>query len=147
MSRSLIAVALLLLAPLAAAQQIYKWTDAQGTVHYSQSPPPQGTNYKQMTLAGVTESADPGDDAPARQPATDDTSSDTPAPAPSAPMADTPANRTKLCATLQSNLATLHGSGPVVMQQNGKPAVLDDAQRKQQIASANAQYRQYCSGK
>lgn len=147
MSRSLIAVALLLLAPLAAAQQIYKWTDAQGTVHYSQSAPPQGTKYKQMTLGGSVESSD-------QQPATQQPSDDsTPAPtdgstpAPAAPMADTPANRAKMCATLKSNLATLQGSGPVVMQQDGKPSVLDAAQRKQQADGANAQYQQYCSGK
>ncbi|MDE2316814.1 MAG: DUF4124 domain-containing protein, partial [Xanthomonadaceae bacterium] len=40
MSRMPIVLALLLIAPLAAAQQIYKWTDATGTVHYSQSAPP-----------------------------------------------------------------------------------------------------------
>ncbi len=44
MHRSLIAVALLLLAPLATAQ-VYKWTDASGTVHYSEAPPAQGTKY------------------------------------------------------------------------------------------------------
>lgn len=146
MSRSLIAVALLLLAPLAAAQQIYKWTDAQGTVHYSQSAPPQGTKYQRMTLAGSVESSDAGTGAPAQQAADEGTSAEAPAPAPSAPVADTPANRAKLCSTLKSNLTALQGSGPVVMQQNGKPSVLDAAQRKQQVDTANAQYRQYCAG-
>lgn len=144
MSRSLIAVALLLFAPLAAAQQIYKWTDAQGTVHYSQSPPPQGTKYKQMTLTGVEESAN----QPAAQPANDSTPAptDNASPPPSAPIADTPANRAKMCATLKSNLTVLQASGPVVMQENGKPSVLDAAQRKQQIDAANTQYQQYCAG-
>ena len=64
MPRSLIVVALLLVAPLAAAQQIYKWTDAKGTVHYSQSAPAEGTRYQQVKLAGGVESAD----APAPQP-------------------------------------------------------------------------------
>ncbi|MBD8899317.1 DUF4124 domain-containing protein [Rhodanobacter sp. DHG33] len=145
MSRSLIAVALLLLAPLATAQQIYKWTDAQGTVHYSQSAPPQGTKYKQVTLAGGVESSDQA----APQPSDDSTPAptDAPTPPPAAPMADTPANRAKMCATLKSNLATLQGSAPVVMQQNGKPSVLDASQRKQQVDSANTQYQQYCAEK
>ena len=147
MSRSLIAVALLLLAPLAAAQQIYKWTDASGTVHYSQSAPPQGIKYKQMTLTAVTESSGDNTSASAGQPADDNASGDTPAPAPSGPVADTPNNRAKLCATLKSNLATLQGSGPVVMQQGGKQAVLDAAQRKQQVDMANSQYQMYCTGK
>jgi hypothetical protein len=34
-------VALLLLAPLAAAAQVYRWVD-RGTVHYSNEPPPKG---------------------------------------------------------------------------------------------------------
>jgi hypothetical protein len=143
MPRSLIVVALLLVAPLAVAQQIYKWTDAKGTVHYSQSAPPEGTRYQQVKLAGGVEAGD----APAPQPAADSTPAPTDAPAPtSTPVADTPDNRAKLCATLKSNLATLQGSGPVVMQQGGKPALLDEAQRKQQIATANTQYQQYCAG-
>ncbi|MEW9571195.1 DUF4124 domain-containing protein [Rhodanobacter sp. Si-c] len=141
MSRSLIVVALLLVAPLAVAQQIYKWTDAKGTVHYSQSAPPEGTRYQQVKLASGVESGD----APAPQPATDDTPAPADNPAPM-PMTDTPANRTKLCATLKSNLTALQGGGPVVMQQGGKPVLLDASQRKQQVDTANAQYQQYCAG-
>ncbi|BFI95402.1 MAG: hypothetical protein RSP_09120 [Rhodanobacter sp.] len=144
MSRSLIVVALLVVAPLAAAQQIYKWTDASGTVHYSQSAPPQGTKYEQVKLAGGVESADQPADRPAAD--SDSAPADDAAPASQAPVADTPANRSKLCATLKSNLSTLQGSGPVVMQQGGKPTVLNDAQRQQQTATANAQYQQYCGG-
>jgi len=143
MSRSLIVVALLLVAPLAVAQQIYKWTDAKGTVHYSQSAPPEGTRFQQVKLAGGVESPA----TPAAQPAAETAPAPAIAPAPAGPVADTPDNRAKLCATLKSNLATLQGSGPVVMQENGKPALLDDAQRKQQVESANAQYQQFCAGK
>lgn len=140
MRRSLIVVALLAVAPVVGAQQIYKWTDAHGTVHYSQSAPAQGT-YQQVKLAAGVETPTA---APA-QPATakPETSA---APAPTAAqMADTPNNRAKLCATLKSNLATLQGTGPVVMQQGAKPALLDAEQRKQQIAHANAQYQQFCT--
>ena len=38
-----------------------------------------------------------------------------------------------------------NGSGPVVMQQAGKPMALSDSQRQQQIATADAQYQQYCT--
>ena len=69
--------------------------------------------------------------------------SQAPAPAPE-PMADTPENRTKLCSTLQTNIAALRSGGPVVMQQNGKSVALDEAQRNQQVASAQAQYDQFC---
>lgn len=143
MSRLPIVMALLLAAPLASAQQIYKWTDAQGTVHYSQSAPAQGTHYQQVKLSSGVEA--PTESAPAAQPISENTA---PAatPAPKA-MADTPANRATLCATLKSNLATLHGSGPVVVQTGGKPSLLSDIQRKQQATDANTQYQQYCTGK
>ena len=142
MHRSLIVVALLLFAPLCAAQ-VYKWTDASGTVHYSEAPPAQGTKYSKVTttgtvepLAAPTERANPEDAGGSNEP--------TAAPK---TVADTPENRKSLCSSLQSNLATLQGSGPVVMEKDGKPSALDASQRQQQIATAQAQYDQYCQGK
>jgi hypothetical protein len=138
MHRSLIAVALLLLAPLAAAQ-VYKWTDASGTVHYSEAAPARGTKYVKVTTTGTVEPlAAP---APARTAPAGETPAE-----PARPVADTPENRSKLCETLKTNLAALQGSGPVVMQQNGKSVALEGDQRKQQTASAQAQYDQYCKG-
>ena len=136
MRRSLIAVALLLLAPLATAQ-VYKWTDASGTVHYSEAPPAQGTKFDKVTTSGTVEPLAP---PPASEPTEP---RETPT-QPAAPVADTPENRAAMCATLKSNLGALQGGGPVVMQQNGKSVALDDAQRKQQVASAQAQYDQFC---
>jgi hypothetical protein len=137
MHRSLIAVALLLLAPLATAQ-VYKWTDASGTVHYSQDQPPQGTKYKQVTTTGTVvapaSSASASNTAGASQPAIA-----------AAPTAGAPANDSKFCTTLKANLTALQGSGPVVMQQqDGKATALDDDQRKQQAGSTQTQYNQYC---
>lgn len=144
MHRLLIAVALLLLAPLATAQ-VYKWTDAGGTVHYSEAPPAQGTAYKQVKTTGSAQPLAP----PPPAARADDSSGGSSEGGGQAvkPVADTPENRGKLCASLKSNLAALGGSGPVVMQQDGKPAVLDAAQRKQQADSAQAQYQQYCPAK
>jgi hypothetical protein len=136
MHRSLIAVALLLLAPLAAAQ-VYKWTDASGTVHYSETPPAQGTKYEKVTTTGTVE--------PLAAPAPSETAGSRETPAePAKPVADTPENRSKMCGALKSNLAALQGGGPVVMQQDGKTVALDDAQRKQQIVAAQTQYDQFC---
>ncbi len=143
MHRLLIAMALLLLAPLATAQ-VYKWTDANGTVHYSEAPPTQGTKYTKVTTTGTAEPlSNPVSHANAEGSSED---SNEPRPAPRT-VADTPANRKSLCDSLQSNLATLQSSGPVVMQKDGKPNALDAAQRKQQIDTAQAQYNQYCKDK
>jgi hypothetical protein len=142
MRRLLIATALMLAAPLVAAQA-YKWTDANGTVHYSDAPPAQGTKYSKVTTTGTVEPlAEP---APAKS--SESTSESKPAPAQSSlPMVDTPENRAKLCASLKSNLEALKSSGPIVMQQNGQQKLLDADQRQQQQAAAQTQYQQYCSG-
>ena len=137
MHRLPIALALSLLAPLASAQ-VYKWTDAGGTVHYSQSPPAKGTEFKQVKTTG---SAAPLAPPPPTNVERDTTGSAEPPPA---PVADTPANRKTLCTSLKSNIAALQGSGPVILQQNGKPDVLGAEQRKQQLATAQSQYGQYC---
>jgi hypothetical protein len=143
MHRLLIAVALLLLAPLATAQ-VYKWTDASGTVHYSEAPPAQGTKYSKVSTTGTVEPLS----KPVPQTHGDEgnTSRTGSSPAPTT-VADTPANRKSLCDSLNANLATLQGSAPVVMEKDGKPNALDAAQRQQQIATAHAQYNQYCQDK
>ena len=141
MHRPLITLALLLLAPLATAQ-VYTWTDAGGTVHYAQAPPPEGTRYKEVKTSGSVQPRE----TPAPV-ATIDSSNGrssgggTESPK---PVADTPENRSKLCTSLKANLAALNGSTPVVMQVNGKTTALDDNQRKQQATTAQSQYQQYC---
>jgi len=131
--------ALLLLAAGSAGAQAYKWTDASGTVHYSESAPPAGTKYSRVTLSG---SVEPVSAPPAAEPGSEAAANNEPP----KPMEDTPANRSKLCASLKSNLDTLKGSGPVVMEQGGQPKALNDAERKQQLDAAQAQYTQYCQG-
>jgi len=140
MRRLLLVAVLLLLTPLAFAQ-VYKWTDTSGTVHYSETPPPSGTNYKQIKTNG---SVDP---IATPAPATNDKPDEPAATAAAEPMADTPENRSKLCTSLKANLAALQGSAPVVMQQEGKDVALDDSQRKVHTATAQAQYEQYCQTK
>ena len=142
MRRLLIATALLLAAPLVAAQA-YKWTDANGTVHYSDAPPAHGTKYSKVTTTGTVEPLT----EPAPSKPSESTSEAKPStPQSSLPMVDTPENRAKLCASLKSNLDALKSSGPIVMQQNGQEKLLDADQRHEQQATSQAQYQQYCSG-
>ena len=142
MRRSLIIVALLLLAPLANAQ-VYKWTDASGTVHYSEAPPAKGVNYNKVTTTGTVE--------PLVKPAPAASMTDADAEVVAKPVensvADTPENRTKLCSSLKTNLAALQGAAPVVMQQGGKTQALSADQRKQQLESAQSQFNEYCESR
>lgn len=139
--RRLLAAALLLLAPPLFAQA-YKWTDSAGTVHYSETPPPTGTKFQKITTVGT---AEPLSQPPVADEIPAETASKAAPPPAAKPMADTPANRTKFCASLKANLDLLQGEGPVAVQQgDGQQQNLDDDQRKNQLATAQAQYQKYC---
>jgi hypothetical protein len=136
MRRLPFALVLLLLAPAVAAQ-VYKWVDSHGTVHYSETPPPQGTRYKRIDTNGM--------ERPAAPPAATAPSTDKAASAPAGEMSDTPENRAKLCTSLKANLDLLEGKESVVLEKDGKSVPLDDAQRSEQRDLAQKQYRQFCS--
>lgn len=143
LSRPLIVAALLML-PVLASAQVYKWTDAGGTVHFSQAPPPQGVKFDKIktnvNAASLNNAATNTPPAASTEPASQ--------PSESQPktVPDTADNRKTLCASLKANLATLQASAPVVVQQDGNQAVLDAAQRKQQAATAQSRYDEYCQG-
>jgi hypothetical protein len=137
MRRLPLALVLLLLAPAVAAQ-VYKWTDAHGTVHYSETPPPQGTAFKRITTSGIEQPA-PAPSATPSSPAAK------PASAGTGELPNTPENRAKVCSSLKANLELLKGKEGVVLEQEGKTVPLDDTQRSQQIALAEKQYQQFCS--
>jgi cytoskeletal protein RodZ len=145
MRRLSIAVVLLLVAPLAAAQ-VYKWTDAQGTTHYSETPPPVGTKYSQVTVSGAdVPSSDGNSSGQASDTAASSSSSSSNGDSNQTSQPDTPANRAKLCTSLQTNITALQGSGPVVMQgTGGNQQVLNADQRKQQLDASRSQYSEYC---
>jgi hypothetical protein len=142
MRRLSIAIALLLVAPLVSAQ-VYKWTDAKGTTHYSETPPPTGTKYSQVTVSGSDEPASSGSSSASATAEAAPASSSSQG-SNNQPMADTPENRAKMCASLKANMATLQGSGPVVMQNGGQQQVLNADQRKQQLDATQSTYSQYC---
>ena len=134
-------------AGLANAQQIYKWKDANGVTHFSQSPPCAGTHFTKMHLTGEPEvTSNPAPSAPV-----DDSEPETSAPqrsaAASGTQADTPANRAELCKQLGSNISLLQGKQPVVTGgADGTRQVMSDSARQQQLSTARAQQAQYCSG-
>jgi len=140
------AAAALALAASADAQ-VYKWKDANGTVHYSDAPP-IGTSYQKVQVntnmaTPVTPAPIPKDNASGNSVAQAATQ---PAPASTAPVPDTADNRAKLCKQLDSNIALLNSNSPVLSNGNGgSPKDLNDAQRKQALTSAQSQKKQYCN--
>ncbi len=132
-------------AQVASAQQIYKWKDAHGVIHFAQTPPANGHAYKKMTLAGQPDvSSNPAPTTPST-----DATGGAANPAPAAPphaVADTPANRATLCKQLTTNIGLLTGKQPLVTAgAGGKQQVMSDDAREQQLATARAQQKQYCA--
>lgn len=131
---------------MAAGQQAYRWTDAKGVVHFSDSRPAKGVKYDVVNMKTATTTRTPTADERGAGSASDNESS---ADSSSAEQAstegqtakDTPANRAKLCATLADNIELLQGNQPVIS--GGK--VLDDEQRAQQLTLAQQQQQQFCS--
>jgi hypothetical protein len=134
----------------ASAQQVYKWKDSTGVVHFSQTPPTNGAHFTEMKLAS-------GSDVPSRAPAPAANPSaaaeagqdvpDAPPPAQHGTQPDTPSNRAKLCKQLGSNVSLLQGKTAVVVTgSDGKPQVMSSQAREQQLATTRAQQAQYCSG-
>jgi uncharacterized protein (DUF2126 family) len=141
MRRPLFAVMLLLAAPLVCAQ-VYKWTDAKGTTHFSETPPPVGTKYSTVNIAASDGGASSSSSSttPDSSNTTSDTNSDQ-----NQTMADTPENRAKLCGQLKDSISTLSGSAPVVQQMNGQQTLLNADQRKQQLQDSQTKYQTFCS--
>ena len=144
---SVIGLSLACVAGFAGAQQIYKWKDANGVVHFSQTPPSSSTHYTEMRLAGQPD-VSAGTSA---SPNTQSENQNEPETRPSRPASggtqpDTPSNRAELCKQLSSNIALLQSKQPVVTDgSDGKQQVMSDNAREQQLAAARAQQVQYFS--
>jgi len=111
---------LLLLAAGASATDLYKWKDAQGVTHYSESPP-TGQKYESRRIdnRGTVSTAEEA--APAPEPAN--------------------------CTAARGNLKTLAGKGPVMKDTDGDGKAdvqLDDTERANQRELAEAAIKAYC---
>lgn len=119
-----------LLAMPALAQEVYKWTDAHGTVHYDQQPPPHGAQRVQLRGGVAT----------------------TVAAAPKPPVADAKEadevdamQRARLCETAQRNLKAIDSGSMVVGGGDiTKATRLSEDERLKSRGEAQAQIGNYC---
>ncbi|MET0330980.1 MAG: DUF4124 domain-containing protein [Dyella sp.] len=133
MRRTFAALALLLSVPMALAQ-VYKWTDASGTVHYSETPPARGS-YKTLRASGSAQALAPASAA-----------SSPPAPTQAGTATGNAANPSKLCEDLQRNMNLLQGTDALsVTDANGAQVPMDAPRRAQELALAQAQFKLYCT--
>ncbi|WP_017168666.1 DUF4124 domain-containing protein [Xanthomonas phaseoli] len=113
---------LMLVSAAAGATDLYKWKDAKGVTHYTETPPPTGQRYEARRI---------------------DARSGTAAIA----AAETAAPESADCLTARRNLELLSSKGEVSMAAgaDGKPgAVLDQEARATQRNLADAAVKAYC---
>lgn len=111
--------------PLLAQQtagEVYQWTDANGVIHYSQTPPASGRyEYRQINSSGAAAAPAATEDAPKENPQ---------------------------CTVARTNIAALQGEGDVQIDADGDgqpDQVLDADQRASQLELAEAAVRAYCT--
>ena len=133
------AVALVFAAATCHAQTFYKWKDASGATHYSDSPPATGNATKVAVRAGV--SAEAG-------------KTDQPAPAASAPATASPSPelleaqaryQKQSCEAARRDVAAVQSGAMLV--DNGDPSQakrLDESQRQDALEAAQDRVKQYC---
>ena len=135
---------LALLASLCAASAmgaVYKWVDASGVTHYSETPPP---NIETRELPIQAAPPEPGEAA-------------APSEAPAQPVAQQGAStreadakrasdtRQTYCAIAQRSIEVLKSSNPVVeLNGEGQEMILNAEQRAAALADANRRADKYC---
>jgi hypothetical protein len=148
-SRIVIACALLLASGIAAADQVYKWVDSQGHVHFSQTPPPNATTgVQQMNVAPVP--PDPqslqnqqnmvNTQQDQQQKAKDQADKDKPDP-------KAEAAKKQQCDAIRSRLQVLQRGGRIsTTDTQGNITYVDDDARAKQIAALQGQLAKDCGG-
>lgn len=137
MKRLPLLVALAAAAGGAAAGDVYKWTDKDGVVQYTETQPPAPIKSELVHVATkaktATAAANDADEA-ATPPA-----GGTPVSAANAPNAD------KRCEQARTNLEVLRGGAAVGIDDgSGKAQALDDQARASRVAHEQQMVRMYC---
>jgi hypothetical protein len=129
--------------PLAAsAQQIYKWTDANGQVHFSQNPPKQG-NYQNVTPQQPVSGATTGGGAHAVRSSWPSASSSG-----GSSSSDARADNEERCAKARERISFLQEKTAhrlLVTGDDGQPSRMTDEQFDQQLKDAQDAADKYCS--
>src|SRR5690606_20924068 len=107
--------ALLLASAPLAAQQVYKWKDANGVTQYTSAPPPEGSTYETREVDNRRPAPQAADEAPAEDPG---------------------------CAIARGNLALLNGLDELGPDPD---RTYTDAERADQVALAEAAIKVRCT--
>jgi len=138
MKRNWLLLALLTLTVPVAAAEMYSWTDANGTKHFSDSPPPSTVKAQRVKVKGGLTSNEPVEDAAK---ADEDTSG---GPALAAAAGYSPEDIKRNCEVARQNLGVAEGT-KIATDAQGYPSDLDAVKTRQsQIEKANQQIKLFC---
>jgi hypothetical protein len=124
-----------------AADKVYKWKDANGIVHFSDAPPPKGTEFNNVKI--VNQSAAITTQEPAAKPAEGETPAADPN-NPDAPPQPSNDSREARCAQAQEKVSMLSSEQAVNIQRDGKLVALEGKDRKAELDIARASVAALC---
>lgn len=141
MNAAKLLVALVFLAGIAQAGDLYKWTDNVGVIHYSDIPPPSTIKTQRVHVnSGVTSDGTASDAAKPQKDAKADTKPE--AAKPQVPVEQTAEYRARVCDQSKANLELLESKFAVADAQ-GKP--LDEQGRAAFVAQSKRAVATNCS--
>ena len=121
-------------ASLAGAQQVYKWVDKDGTVHFADSPPPETIEAERMVLRGNVQS--PVTDAQPQRGMTSD----------EVDLLYTPEQRQTACEQARANRTTLTNMAIITVDRNSDGVVeeLTEEEKAAELRRADEQIELLC---
>ncbi len=128
-----------------AAGGVYKWVDENGTVHYRDTPPPQGSRYEVIHTPAAGTSQDPAAVMEALRKKVDAVDQARAAQQQQRQTQDIEAVRAQNCQQARQNLEVLTTSQNVVKEIEGKRVAVTPQQRQQEIQKNQKYVEDYCN--
>lgn len=137
-----IQVAIGLLAAVAAtaghsADKVYKWKDAGGVVHFSDAPPPKGTEFNNVRIVNQSAAITQTEAAPAPAGDTAATAGQT---------AAAPPGNAARCKLAKERVDLLSRPEPLTIQRDGKYVEMTAADRAAELNVSKATIVSFCTG-
>lgn len=126
-----------------AAEKVYKWKDAAGVTHFSDAPPPKGTQFENVQVKGEAPIATADNGASAEANAGEKKAQE------QAGTADPnkPASGDKgPCEQARNRLVLLESKSELNTIENGKTVPMTPQMRAAELNVARAQVQSYCNG-
>lgn len=147
----LVLLASILALPIAANAQIYKWKDKDGSVRYSDTPPPSNVPHQSLGVKSSTATKSSVDESPAKQALPTEDAEKEPGQETAEQLkakqeAENLKIKEKNCSNAKANLYTYERGGRIArMNDKGEREFLDDAAMAKGIEEAKKEIAEFCN--